>query len=193
MEVQRVSCLGVAKDAWKKLERIFWVTNRLGQMLLMLSDETRISDERIYEEILLVLDYGEFRGLNFVGSNSTKWNIVISIGGFLTAYQFRNDLSNLDAFEDICPGVYPRMFWSTELNLGLLVYFRDGYIVGRFTSDWIDYKSEIVAQVFIKNPLLGQSFKGLWEGAEGISVVDWISIYAELNDMEISEGIGYLD
>ncbi len=193
MIVERVSCLGVAKDAWKKFDRIFWVTLRAGQYLLMMSDANRISDEKIYEEILLVLGTGEFRGLNFTGSYDTKWDIVVSIGGFLTAYQFNKDLSKLDALEDICPGSYPRMFWSEELNLGLLVYFRDGCIVGRFTSDWLDYKSEIMGQIFIKNSLLGQSFKALWYAAEGISMLDWLGIYEELNTLNIGENIGYLD
>ncbi len=186
MLVSRISCRGVPGDAWWSNDRVFWGAFSVGEWKLHTADR-----QKVFEDItLLSLGKGIYKGICAQGSPTTQWNIIVSVDGFLSSFKYNKDCRSLLGNEFIGVGTYPRMFWSDFIGLGLIMFIADRKLFGRFSTDWLDFKSVIKAEIFIQNLTLGNSFHALWDN--NISLLDWIFLYQELHEKQLGGIENYL-
>lgn len=145
----------------------------------------------LYEGTTKVVDAGidtvPMQGINVVGVGA-DFVVVVSVRGFLNFIKV-NAVGAMLQYGDICPGSYPRMFWNVSQNLGLLVYLNNkNELVGRFTTDWLDYKSEVQIGLILRNTQLAEGFMGIWAGAETLNIVEWEQIYRDVNVAGLNSG-----
>lgn len=197
MKVSRVSCNGIPKDAWKcpGQDRVFWGAYVNNSWELHTTD--KVYDKDVHEGFqdtgLINLGDGEYGGICVTGDVVHGWNVVMSVGGFMHAMLYSGDCSDLLYYEGVGRGSYPRLFWNASVSLGVLLFIGAGKLFGRLTTDWLDYKAEIKASTFIINSLFGVGFIALWEGAETLTLLDWLGIYKELADQGLGGSNDYLE